>query len=207
MDIYDIWTWFPMAVSGFWPDPQNTSGESPSSNNYFFGLELHSNDLEAFTKKCFGSIRKPNIWRVLAYFWTWSFWHILSTFYEYSCGLLSNYHQLCVVYMWNNFCIQVLAIFWILRIFIFIWLKGMRVALMHVYVWEHMFRIIYRITGSMFKKFGRNEVRMVSHMYTWLSARSPKGLVQGWAKIGHGGVPSLTNVFFRPNGFINKVFA
>ena len=36
------------------------------------------------------------------------------------------------------------------------------------------------------------------------SARSVQGRIQGGAKIGHGGSPSSTNFFFRPEGYSNK---
>ena len=65
-------------------------------------------------------------------------------------------------------------------------------ALMHVYVWEHLFSPYYRTTWWMFTKLGRDEVFMAVHMYEGVSAKSAMGQIQGRAKVCHrggGGVP------------------
>ena len=38
-------------------------------------------------------------------------------------------------------------------------------ALMHVYVWEHIFSLYYRTAQWMFKKLGIDEVIMAPHIY------------------------------------------
>ena len=42
---------------------------------------------------------------------------------------------------------------------------GVGVALMHVYVWEHIVNLYYRTVWWMFKKLGRDEVPMALHMH------------------------------------------
>ena len=70
---------------------------------------------------------------------------------------------------------------------------GGGVALMHVYVWEHIVRLSYRTNQWIFTKLGRDEMLMLP-----FSARS----VQGGAKIGHEGSPPSRNFFFRQEGYI-----
>ena len=70
-------------------------------------------------------------------------------------------------------------------------------ALMHVYVWEHIVSLYYRIAKCMFTKLGRDEGLMAPHMHEGVSGKSAQGQIQGGAKIGHGGSPSSRNFFFR----------
>ena len=82
-------------------------------------------------------------------------------------------------------------------------------ALMHVYIWEHIFSLSYRTALWIFTKLGRDEVLMVPYIFChffccYFSARSVQGRIQGGAKIGHGGSPILTNFFFRLEGYSNK---
>ena len=53
----------------------------------------------------------------------------------------------------------------ILMIFLCIYLgeKGVGVALMHVYVWEHIVSLYYRTSKWMFTKLSRDEVLMVPY--------------------------------------------
>ena len=83
--------------------------------------------------------------------------------------------------------------------------KGGGVALMHVYVWEHIASLYYRTTEWMFTKLGRDEVLMARHMHKDVLAIFAQGADPGWGKIGHrgGGSPSSKN-FFTPEGYSNK---
>ena len=81
--------------------------------------------------------------------------------------------------------------------------KGVGVALMHVYVWEHIVSLYYRTASWMLTKLGRNKVLIVPYKCCY-SARSVQGQIQGGAKISHGGSPSSTNFCFRLEGYSNK---
>ena len=65
--------------------------------------------------------------------------------------------------------------------------EGGGVALMHVYVWEHIFDFFSRTAWWILMKLGRDEVLMVPYRCCCFSARSAQGRIQGGAKIGHGG--------------------
>ena len=60
--------------------------------------------------------------------------------------------------------------------------KGEGVALMHVYVWEHIASINHRTAYRMFTKLGRDEVLMARHMHKDVLAISAQGRIQGEAK-------------------------
>ena len=64
--------------------------------------------------------------------------------------------------------------------------RGRGVALMHLYVWEHIIIPNYRTAWRMFTKLGRDEELMAPHMHVGVFARSTQGWIQGRAKIGHG---------------------
>ena len=68
---------------------------------------------------------------------------------------------------------------------------------MHVYVCEHIVSLYYRTAKWMFTKLGRDEVLMVPYKCCCFSARSPQGRIQGWAKIGHGGVPFFKKLLLQ----------
>ena len=60
----------------------------------------------------------------------------------------------------------------------------------------------------MFTKHGRDEELMAPHMYLGVSARSTQGRIQGWAKIGHGGLlpePSSDRKATATNRMYNNV--
>ena len=78
------------------------------------------------------------------------------------------------------------------------------VALMHVYVWEHIVSLYYRTVWWMFTKLDRDEVLMVLHLCLGFTAKSAQGWIQGGAKIGQWGVPSPKDFFFRLEGYSNK---
>ena len=63
------------------------------------------------------------------------------------------------------------------------------VALMHVYVWEHIVSLSYRTDLWTFTKLCGDEVLMVPYKWCRFSARSVQGWIQAGVKIGHGGVP------------------
>ena len=75
---------------------------------------------------------------------------------------------------------------------------------MHVYVFEHIGSLSYRTDRWIFTKLGRDEVFMVPYKCRCFSARSVQGRIQGGGKIGHGGSPSSTNFFLRPEGYSSK---
>ena len=56
---------------------------------------------------------------------------------------------------------------------------GGGVALMHVYVWEHIASLYYRTALWMFTKLGRDEVLMARHMHKDVLAISAQGRIQG----------------------------
>ena len=65
----------------------------------------------------------------------------------------------------------------------FLWIylgeKGGGVALMHVYVLEHIASLYYRTASWMFTKLGRDEVLMARHMHKDVLAISAQGRIQG----------------------------
>ena len=60
--------------------------------------------------------------------------------------------------------------------------RGGGVALIHVYVWEHIVSLYYRTAQCMFTKLGRDEVLMARHMHKDVFAISAQGQIQGAAK-------------------------
>ena len=68
----------------------------------------------------------------------------------------------------------------------------------------HIFNFFSRTAWWILMKLGRDEVLMVPYKCCCFLARSAQGRIQGGAKIGHGGSPSLRNFFFRPEGYSNK---
>ena len=74
-------------------------------------------------------------------------------------------------------------------------------------LWEpcfHIFDFFSRTAWWILMKLGRDEVLMVPYKRCCFSTRSAQGRIQGGAKIGHGGSPSLRNFFFRPKGYSDK---
>ena len=71
----------------------------------------------------------------------------------------------------------------------------------------HIFDFLSRTAWWILMKLGRDEVLMVPYKCCCFSARSAQGWIQGGAKIGHGGSPSLRNFFFRPEGYREKLNA
>ena len=74
-------------------------------------------------------------------------------------------------------------------IFIYLlkWKRGGGVALVHVYVLEHIVSLNYKIALWIFTKLGRDKVLMTPNICIDSWAKSAQGLIQGWAKIGPGG--------------------
>ena len=60
--------------------------------------------------------------------------------------------------------------------------KGGGVALMHVYVLEHIASLYYRTAEWMFTKLGRDKVLMTLHMHKDVLAIFAQGRIQGEAK-------------------------
>ena len=60
-------------------------------------------------------------------------------------------------------------------------------ALVHIYVWEHIVSLNYRIVWWIFTKLGRDKVLMTPHICIDFWAKSAQGWIQGRAKIGQGG--------------------
>ena len=98
---------------------------------------------------------------------------------------MCNFH----VYKWENAYIKDLFALRILMNFLCIYLCDGRggVALMHVYIWEHIVSLSYRTNLWIFTELGRDEVLMVPYKCCCFSVRSVQGRIQGGAKIGHGG--------------------
>ena len=71
--------------------------------------------------------------------------------------------------------------------YLFRWRKGGGVALMHLYIWEHIVSLSYRTDLWIYTKLGRDEVLMVPNKCCCFSARSAQKRIQCVAKIGHGG--------------------
>ena len=82
--------------------------------------------------------------------------------------------------------------------YLFRWRKGGGVALMHVYVLEHIISLSYRTTSWMFTKLNRDEELIITHLFIGFSANSTQGRIQGSGnlpKIGQWGVPSPKDFF------------
>ena len=62
----------------------------------------------------------------------------------------------------------------------------------------------FEIVASTLKKLGRDEVLIALHLWLDFSANPTQGWIQGGAKLGHGGSPSLRNFFFKPEGYSDK---
>ena len=71
----------------------------------------------------------------------------------------------------------------LINFYLFIKLKG-GVAIVQVYVWEHIVSLKYRITWWIFIKLGRDKVLMTPHICIDFWAKSAKGRIQGRAIIG-----------------------
>ena len=91
--------------------------------------------------------------------------------------------------------------------YLFRWKEGGGVALMHVYVLEHIVSLCYRTTRWMFTKLGRDEELMAPHLWLDFSANPAQGWIQGGAKIGTSGIPSPKDCFFRLEGYSDKANA
>ena len=74
-----------------------------------------------------------------------------------------------------------------MNFYLFIEVKKGGVALVHVYVLEHIVSLNYRITWQIFTKLGRDKVLMTSHICIDSCAKSAQGWIQGGAKIGPRG--------------------
>ena len=75
--------------------------------------------------------------------------------------------------------------------------RGGGVALMHIYVLEHIVSLCYRTAWWMFTKLGRDEVLMAPHLWLDFSANPAQGWIQGGVKIGHGGVPFFKKLLLQ----------
>ena len=60
-------------------------------------------------------------------------------------------------------------------------------SLVHVYVWEHIVRLNYRIAWWILTELARNNVLMTPHTFIVFWAQSTQGWIQGGAQIGHRG--------------------
>ena len=65
--------------------------------------------------------------------------------------------------------------------------RGRGVALMHLYVWEHIVIPNYRTAWRMFTKLGRDEELMAPTCIKVFQPETTQGRIQDRAKIGHGG--------------------
>ena len=74
-----------------------------------------------------------------------------------------------------------------MNFYLFIEVKKGGGALVHVYVFEHIVSLNYRIVRSIFTKLGRDKVLMTPHICIDSWAKSAQGWIQGGAKIGPGG--------------------
>ena len=73
-----------------------------------------------------------------------------------------------------------------------------------IFIGTHIVSLSYRTTWRMFTNLDRDEVLMDPHPCIGFSAKSTQGRIQGGAKIGHRGVPSPKDFFFKLEGYINK---
>ena len=71
--------------------------------------------------------------------------------------------------------------------YIFIYKGEKGDALVHVYVWELIVSLSYRMTWWIFTKLGRDKELMTPHICIDFWAKSAQGWIQGGAIIGHGG--------------------
>ena len=81
-----------------------------------------------------------------------------------------------------------------MNFYIFIKVKGGGVALVHVYVWEHIVSLYYTIAWWIFTKHGMDKVLMTPHICIDFWAKSAQGWIRVGAEIGHGG-PLLQRTF------------
>ena len=65
--------------------------------------------------------------------------------------------------------------------------RGGGVALMHVYVWEHIVSLYYRTDRWILTKLGGDEELIVPYKCCYFLAKSVQGRIQGRAKVGQGG--------------------
>ena len=85
---------------------------------------------------------------------------------------------------------------------------GGGVALMHVYVWEHIINLYYRTGLWMFMKLGKDEVLIVPYKLVLLFfGHILSGADPGWGQNRSPGSPSSRNFFFRQEGYSNKLNA
>ena len=112
---------------------------------------------------------------------------------------MCNFH----VYKWENAYSKDLNAWRILMNFHFLlrWKKAG--ALVHVYLWEHIVSLNYRITWWIFTKFGRDKGLATPHICIDFWAKSAQGWIQGRAIIGQRRTLFPKN-FFRPKGYGNK---
>ena len=75
-----------------------------------------------------------------------------------------------------------------MNFYLFIKVKKGGGALVHVYVWEHIVSLNYRIVWWIFTKLGREKVLMTPHICIDFWAKYAQGWIQSRAKIGHGGL-------------------
>ena len=74
--------------------------------------------------------------------------------------------------------------------------KGGGVALMHVYVWEHIVSLYYSTAWRMFTKLGRDEVLMVLTSVVVFQP-DPPGADPGRGQNRSHGVPFFNNFFLQ----------
>ena len=94
-----------------------------------------------------------------------------------------------------------------MNLYLFIKVKKGEGALVHVYVWEHIVSLNYRITWWIFTKLGRDKVLMTPHICIDFWPKSAQGQIQGRAIICQWGAPSSKNFFFRLEEYNNKLNA
>ena len=98
--------------------------------------------------------------------------------------ILCNFH----VYKWENAYNKDLNAWRILMIFyLLIKVKRWGCTLVHVYVWEHIVSLNYRIAWWILNKLGRDKVLMTPQICIDFWAKSTQGWIQVGAKIGHLG--------------------
>ena len=79
--------------------------------------------------------------------------------------------------------------------YLFGWKRG--IALVHVYVFEHIVSLNYRIIWWIFTNLGRDKILMTPHICIDVLAKSAQEPIQGRAIIGQWEAPSPKNFFFR----------